>query len=203
MCSAKICFCFPYRFHRTQRRTLQRRVNGLHVKAHGKRIADTPGGFPHIDGEGGEERRAGGENKVHWFPNSCRASVVFTATLKLLSPLLSPLFLPLHCPPAPLSSFCLSFVCPPPPPPPPPPLNALTYWPLTPPPGLSVLCYHPLLTPLLPPPSPSRLPRLTAFVVTHPRIKIIVHTSSYGRLFVRGGALSLTSPGFTVRSKLH
>lgn len=60
MCSAKICFCFPYRFHRTQRRTLQRRVNGLHVKAHGKRIADTPGGFPHIDGEGGEERRAGG-----------------------------------------------------------------------------------------------------------------------------------------------
>lgn len=116
MCSAKICFCFPYRFHRTQRRTLQRRVNGLHVKAHGKRIADTPGGFPHIDGEGGEERRAGGENKVHWFPNSCRASVVFTATLKLLSPLLSPLFLPLHCPPAPLSSFCLSFVCPPPPP---------------------------------------------------------------------------------------
>lgn len=45
-----------------QHRTLQRRVNGPHVKAHGKRIASTPGGFPHIDGEGGRR----GEKRRGW-----------------------------------------------------------------------------------------------------------------------------------------
>lgn len=200
MCSAKICFCFPYRFHRTQRRTLQRRVNGLHVKAHGKRIADTPGGFPHIDGEGGEERRAGGVEQGSLVPKLLQSfSGLHCHPETPLTPPVSPLSSPSL--PSSTALKLLPFLCVSSPPPP--PLNALTYWPLTPPPGLSVLCYHPLLTPLLPPPSPSRLPRLTAFVVTHPRIKIIVHTSSYGRLFVRGGALSLTSPGFTVRSKLH
>lgn len=63
--------------------------------------------------ERGLRRGPVGGAKVHWFPNSCRASVAFIATLKLLSPLLSPLLLPLHCPPVSVSSFRLSFVCPP------------------------------------------------------------------------------------------
>lgn len=83
-------FYFLTRFHRQ----LQRRVIGAHVKAHEKRNAGMPGGFPHIDGEGGMTRAGGGQSKVHWFPTSCGASVAFTATLNLLAPLLWPLFLP-------------------------------------------------------------------------------------------------------------
>ena len=153
---------------------------------------------------GGEERRAGGVEQGSLVPKLLQS---FSGLHCHPETPLTPPVSPLSSPSLPSSTalkllpfLCVSSA------PPPPPLNALTYWPLTPPPGPSVLCYHPLLTPLLPPPLPSRLPRLTAFVVTHPRIKIIVHTSSCGRLFVRwggGGVLSLTSPGFTVRSKLH
>lgn len=48
----KILFCFA-RERSSSAGTSPRRVNGPHVKAHGKHVADTPGGFPHID-RGGE-----------------------------------------------------------------------------------------------------------------------------------------------------
>lgn len=105
----------------------------------------------------------GVRSRVHWFPNSCRASVVFIATLKRPSPLLSPLFLPLHCPPALLSGFGLLLSGSPPPPllpsPKPTPthrippqmLNSLTYWPLTPPPGLQLSSASSFCSPSLTP----------------------------------------------------
>lgn len=39
----------PRSAEQQQRGTSPRRVNGPRVKAHGKHVADTPGGFPHID----------------------------------------------------------------------------------------------------------------------------------------------------------
>lgn len=103
--------------------------------------------------------------------------MVFIATLKLLSPLLSPLFLPLHCSPAPLSSFCLSFVCPPPPTKRSHPLAFNTS---SRPLSVSLSYFtNPLRLAILPSPSPHAFFAFATLVVTLARIKIIFFTSSY------------------------
>lgn len=116
---------------------LQRRVNGPHVKAHGKHIASTTGGFPHIDGEGHEEGRGGRVEQGSLVPKLLWR---FSSLHCHPEPPLTPPVLPLSSPSLPSSTtsqaFRLSFVRPPLHQPKP-----LTYWPLTPPPGLSVLFY--------------------------------------------------------------
>lgn len=137
--------------------------------------------------------------------------MVFTATLKLLSPLLSPLFLPLHCPPAPLSSF-LPFFCLPPPPTKtlsPTGLKHLLQASLSL--SLSLLCYHPLLLLLLLLISLSSSlpsPPLTSFLFQSFCRNITENQNNLPYILMRAsvcvrGLSPLHLWAFTVCSKLH
>lgn len=79
----------------------QRRVNGPHVKAHGKHIASTTGGFPHIDGEGPEKRRGGRVEQGSLVPKLLQS---FSSLHCHPEPLLTPPVWPLSSPSLPSST---------------------------------------------------------------------------------------------------
>lgn len=107
----KILFCFA-RERSSSAGTSPRRVNGPHVKAHGKHVADTPGGFPHIDGEGEGVVGVGGVVQGSLVPKLLQSfSGLHCHPETSLTPPVSPLSSPsLPSSTAALSSFCLSFV---------------------------------------------------------------------------------------------
>lgn len=181
-----------------QRGALQRRVNGPHVKAHGKRNADMPGGFPHIDRGGWQVEGWGVEQgslvpKLLWSFSSLHCHPESPCT---------PPVAPLSSPSLPFTSalrffaflFSLSS----------PTLNAFTYWPLTPLPDLSscVILSEPSPRPrcLL----PSHLDHAAASclqrMITRLQCKLILPPLVSVYLW---GALSFTSLGFTACGKLH
>lgn len=120
----------------------QRRVNGPHVKAHGKHIASTTGGFPHIDGEGPEKRRGGRVEQGSLVPKLLQS---FSSLHCHPEPLLTPPVWPLSSPSLPSSTtskifaFLLSI-----------PTTKSPYLPaLNNPSGPSMLFHHPRLLPSL------------------------------------------------------